>query len=80
MTRFMKLTQMILNFNDISKIIIHPKKYTLYLKCQETDGFVLLVCGSGFGTTSSFTQKIEVCAEKNSIDYQIITNWIKYTF
>jgi len=76
----MKLTNMILNFNDISKIRINPNKYTIYLKCQETDGFVLLVFGSGVGNLSSSIEKIEVCAEKNSVDYHIITNWIKQTF
>ena len=78
MTRFIKLTKILLNVNDITKILIDNKKYTLYIKGKEVDGFFLLLWGTGVNNVSSskLTDIIEICSDKHAIDYQIIKDWI----
>jgi len=76
MTRFLKLTNMILNTNDIHKILIEPNKYYIRVMSKKNDGFLWLLAGSGVGGISSFYEEIEVCQTKHTIDYKIVTEWI----
>ena len=73
MSRFIKLTNFLLNTNDIHKIVIQPNKYYIHIVSKKIEGFNW---GFGIGSISSFTSEIEVCETKNSIDYKIVSNWI----
>jgi hypothetical protein len=75
MSRFIRLTNCILNTNTISKIIITPNKYRIMTK--EIDGFEWKLAGSGIGNIcSKNTCEIEVCETQHPIDYKIVTDWI----
>jgi len=76
MTRFLKLTNMILNTNNIHKILIEPNKYYIRVMTKKNDGFLWLIAGSGVGGISSFYEEIEVCQTKHAIDYKIVSDWI----
>ncbi len=72
MSRFMKLTNILINTNDIYKIIIQPNKYHIYICSKEFIGFNFI----GIGYISSNSSEIEVCEIKHSIDYKIVSDWI----
>jgi hypothetical protein len=74
MSRFIKLTKLVINTNDIHQIYIHPNKYYIYLK--SIDGFCWSFAGSGMGSFSSHNSKIEVCETKDYADYKIVSDWI----
>jgi hypothetical protein len=76
MARFLKLTNMLINTNDIHKIIINPNKYYIYIMTKKFNGFTWLIGGSGVGFASSHEEQIEVCKTKHSTDYKIVTEWI----
>jgi hypothetical protein len=76
MSKFLKLTNFLLNTNDIHKIVIHPNKYYIHIVGKEIDGFNWGVVGFVLGSISSYTSKIEVCETKHSTDYKIVTDWI----
>ena len=76
MTKFLKLTNFILNANDIYKITIKPNKYFIHLSYKKMDGFLWSVGGFGLGNFSSFTEDFEVCEIKHSTDYKLVTEWI----
>jgi hypothetical protein len=72
MSRFMKLTNILINTNDIYKIIIQPNKYLIHICSKEIFGFNFI----GIGYISSNSSEIEVCEIKHSIDYKIVSDWI----
>jgi hypothetical protein len=72
MSRFIKLTNILINTNDIHKIIIQPNKYYIHIVSKDFLGFNLL----GFGYIVSFSSKIEVCETNHSLDYKIVSDWI----
>ena len=80
MSKFIKLTNMILNTKYIYKISIKPNKYYIYFKFNEINGFLWLFGGTGVGNISSYNAnantEIEVCETNHPIDYKIITEWI----
>jgi hypothetical protein len=41
MSKFLKLTNFILNANDICKISIFPNKYVIHLAYKKVDGFFM---------------------------------------
>jgi len=73
MSRFIKLTNFLLNTNDIHKIVIQPNKYYIHIVSKKIEGFNW---GFGISNISSFTSEIEVCETKHSIDYKIVSDWI----
>lgn len=74
MSKFIKLTNFLLNTNDIHKIVIQPNKYYIHIVGKKIDGFNW---GIGwFGNISSYTSVIEVCETKHLIDYKIVSVWI----
>lgn len=77
MTRFIKLSNMILNTHNIQKIIIHPNKFHIHLIGKYSDMFGLLICGSGFITDTPKETEIVVCQTENPANYRIISDWIK---
>jgi len=76
MSKFMKLTNLLLNTNDIHKIVIQPNKYYIHIAPRKIDGFSWSIGGFGIGTISSHTSEIELCKTKDSIDYKIVSDWI----
>ena len=76
MSKFIKLTNFLLNTNDIHKIVIQPNKYYIHFVSKKIDGFNWSIGGFGIGTISSYSSEIEVCEKKHSTDYKIVTDWI----
>jgi hypothetical protein len=76
MSKFIKLTNFIINANNIHSIIIKPDKYTIHIVSKSFDGFSWSFAGFGSGSISSFTSEIEVCKNEHSIDYKKISDWI----
>ena len=77
MSKFIKLTTIILNTNDIHKIVIQPNKYYIHVVSKQLDGISWSIMGWGIGHMSSQNSKIEVCQTKHSTDYKIISDWIR---
>ncbi len=75
MSHFIKLSNVIINTKFMSAILIEPKLYTIYIVNNNISGFML----ASFGIISSNDTKIQICKEKNLDDYNIISNWIKFT-
>lgn len=78
MSRFIKLTNMMLNTNTIKKISIMPNKYSIHLHNEFQSGFGIFICGSGFMnyTGDIVADVMEVCENADPINYKIITDWI----
>jgi hypothetical protein len=76
MSKFIKLTNFLLNTNDIHKIVIKPNKYYIHIVSKKKDGFYWGIGGFGLGNISSYTSEIEVCETNHSTDYKIVTDWI----
>lgn len=75
MTRFLRLTHLIVNTTKIVTIDISPTKYTMYMSNQTMDGWFFVFSG----TVESIHNKIEICKNKHSTDYQIVKEWIRRT-
>ena len=77
MSKFIKLTNFVLNANDIHKIVIQPNKYYIHVVSKEIYGSTLSICGWGRGFLYSNTAEIEVCETKHVADYKIVSDWIR---
>jgi hypothetical protein len=77
MSRFLKLTNFMINTNDIHKISIHPNKYMIHVISKKVDGFTFGVYGFGTGHLSSSVYEIEVCGKNHVNDYKKMTEWVK---
>ena len=75
MTKFLKLSNMIINTAKIVTIDILPTKYTICMSNQKIDGWLLFTSGS----VESRNSMIEVCENKHPIDYQLVKEWIRQT-
>ena len=76
MSKFIKLTNFLLNTNDIHKIVIRPNKYIIHIVNKKLDGYFWSIGGFGVGNISSHASEIEVCEINHSTDYKIVTDWI----
>jgi hypothetical protein len=76
MSKFIKLSNIIFNTNDIHKIVIKPNKYYIHIVNKKIDGFNWNLGVFGIGAISSYTYEVEVCETKDSIDYKIVSDWI----
>jgi hypothetical protein len=76
MSKFIKLTNFLLNTNDIHKIVIQSNKYYIHIASKKIDGSNWNIGWFGLGNISSYTSQIEVCETKHSIDYKIVSDWI----
>ena len=72
MTNFIKLTSIIINTSHINKIEIKNNKYEIHLNNNKVEGFIFF----SNGTIYSKNDIIEICKNKDSFDYSIITEWI----
>ena len=70
--KFIKLTGVIINTNYISKILIQPNKFCIYLTTNKINGVMFV----GSGSVYSEEEGVNVCAKNNSIDYKIVQEWI----
>jgi hypothetical protein len=76
MSRFLRLTNFLVNTNDIHKIVIHPNKYCIHIVSKKIDGSNWGVYFFNLGNISSYTYEFEVCETKHSTDYKIVSDWI----
>jgi hypothetical protein len=76
MSKFIKLTNLIININYIQSIIIKPNKYYILVASNKFNGSKWSCAGFGIGTISSYNSEIEVCETQHSIDYKIVSDWI----
>jgi hypothetical protein len=76
MSKFIKLTNFLLNINDIHKIVINPNKYYIHIVTRGINGTTWNLWGSGLGKFSSNTYIIDICKTDHPTDYKIITDWI----
>ena len=76
MSRFIKLTNFLINTNNIHSILIQPNKYVIQIVSKNINGFNLGIFGFSMGNISSVTSEIEVCEKKHSTDYKIMTDFI----
>jgi hypothetical protein len=78
MSRFIKLTDMVLNTHNITKILIKPSKYHIVINDVKQGGSLWLVAGSGFGSIdTNSTIYTTICKKENPEDYKNISNWIE---
>ena len=73
MTRFLKLTNMIINTAKIVTIDVLPTKYTIRMSDQKMDGWLLFTSGS----VESKNTEINVCKTEHPIDYQVVKEWVR---
>jgi hypothetical protein len=78
MARFLKLTNFLLNTNDIHKVAISPGKYFIHIIGKTFSGNSWKVGIIGFGVISTDNQVIEVCETAHSTDYKIVSEWISH--
>jgi hypothetical protein len=76
MSRFIKLTNMILNTRYIHKILIEPNKYNIHIVTTDINGFHWTIGACGLGNISTNSYNIQVCETSQPIDYKIVTDWI----
>lgn len=68
MSRFLKLTKVIINKNFIQHIEINKDKFIIHLMTNKMEGFSYLF--------ESLNTEVKVCKTKDFIDYKIVTDWI----
>jgi hypothetical protein len=76
MSKFIKLTNVIINTNNVYSIVIAPNKYTIHMVSKYFSGLNWSFYGFGVGSISSHTSEIEVCKIKHSTDYKMVSDWI----
>ena len=76
MSKFIRLTNFLLNTNYIHKIVIKPNKYHIHIVNKQIYGHNWAIAGFGFGNISSYNYEIEVCKMTHSIDYITVSDWI----
>jgi len=76
MSKFIKLTNLIININYIHSIVIKPNTYYIKVMCNTFDRSNWSIGGFGSGTISSYNSEIEVCETKHSSNYKIVSDWI----
>ena len=72
MSKFLKLTNIIINKNLIQHIDINKDKFLIHLMSNKTDGIIIF----GGGSSQSYNTEVEVCKTKHLSDYKKVTDWI----
>jgi hypothetical protein len=72
MSRFLRLTNLLFNVNQIRRIDIKPNEYKIHLIPSELSGFIFL----GSGTFQSAAETYTVSEKENETDYKMISEWI----
>ena len=73
MMKFIKLSSVIINTNNIKKITLQPNKYYIHFTHDKVDGWFIF----GGGTVDSYTDEIEICKTKSPQDYNSISDLLK---
>ena len=76
MSKFIRLTNFLINTNNIHSILIKPNKYVIQIVSKKINGFNVGIVGFNIGDISTVTSEIEVCEKKHSNDYKIVTDFI----
>ena len=76
MSNFIKLTNIILNTNDLHSIIIRQNKYYIKFKTKKIDCLNWCFAGFGYGFIFSNIYEIEICKNEHPNDYKIVSDWI----
>ena len=76
MAKFIKLTNVLLNTNDIHKILILPNVYYIHIISKQLNGYIGLFSGFGLGKVASYYDVIKVCEFNDSTDYKMVSEWI----
>jgi len=72
MSRFLRLTNFLVNVNQIRLIEITPDKYKISLISSEFKGFMLL----GSGNINTDNTNIDICKKEHIKDYTIVSDWL----
>ena len=72
MSRFIKLSQCVLNTTYISHIIINPSNFQIKMTIYDLNGYLLL--GTGGLTNNNYI--LDIDEKTNPGDYQIVNKWI----
>lgn len=73
MTRFLRLTNMLLNVNQIRLIEITPDKYKIRMISHTFGGYFIF----GSGGFDSYNHDFDCCKKQHSTDYKIISEWLE---
>jgi len=73
MSRFIRLSNIIVNTSKIATIDILPTKYVIFMCNHHLDGWWIFSSGN----VNSVDNKIEICQTNDPMDYIILTDWIK---
>ena len=71
-SRFLRLTNYLINVNQIRKIDIKPNEYKIHLVPYEISGIIL----AGSGSFKSTVEFYRVSENEHILDYKIVTDWI----
>lgn len=79
MTKFIKLTNKIINTAYIQNILFYsnPNKYHIQMKDSMPNPFGLFIAGTGWITSGYSNSSMTICSEADPEDYKIINKWIK---
>jgi hypothetical protein len=76
MSKFIKITNLIININYIHSIVIKPNKFCINVASNKFDGSKWSITGFGMGTITSYNSEFEVCKTEHPSDYKKISDWI----
>ena len=72
-SRFLRLTNFLINVNQIRRIEIHPGAYKIQLIQDELKGVTFM--GTGYFTSQ--TESYTVSEKDNINDYKLVSEWIQ---
>lgn len=73
MSKFLKLSKLIINTSYIKNIIIEPTVYHIQFIDHTVSGMTIF----GGGYVDSTNSTLIVCKEKHTKDYQFVSEWIQ---
>ena len=72
-SRFLKLTNFLINVNQIRRIDTPPNEYIIHIMPCQLTGFTLL----GSGSFASAAETYKVTEKDHILDYKLVSDWIK---
>lgn len=72
MSRFLKLSNIIINKKYIQTIDINKDKLVMHIMSNKTNGFFMF----GGGWIDSYNNEVVLCKIKNYSDYKVVSDWI----
>ena len=72
-SRFLRITNFLINVNQIRRIDINPGAYKIHLIPSELSGFTLVGTGSFQSSAETYT----ATEKDNIIDYKLISDWLE---